>query len=167
MSDSKHIAISIAEQSLKLFDGDRCIHSYTVSTGLNGVGEKQDSFCTPRGRHVIAEKIGDGCAINTIFVGRRPTGEIYSPDLRQSHPDRDWILTRILWLEGTEDGRNRGGDVDSRNRYIYIHGSPDDAVMGAPGSRGCIRMRNADVIELFDAVEAGTGVNIHEPETGR
>ena len=162
MSDRKRIEISIAEQSLKLFEGDRCICSYTVSTGLNGIGEKQDSYCTPRGYHVIAEKIGDHCAINTVFVGRRPTGEIYSPDLRQSHPDRDWILTRILWLEGTEDGRNQGGDVDSRNRYIYIHGSPDDVDMGKPGSRGCIRMRNNDVIELFDAVEAGTQVLIRE-----
>ena len=159
---NKRIEISIAEQSLKLFDGDRCLRTYEVSTGLNGVGEQQDSYCTPRGRHIIAEKIGAGCEPNTVFVGRRPTGEIYSPALRQAGQDRDWILTRILWLEGMEEGRNRGGEVDSRNRYIYIHGSPDDVAMGTPGSRGCIRMRNHDVMELFDQVEVGVPVVISE-----
>ena len=159
---NKRIEISIAEQSLQLFDGDRCLQRYSVSTGRNGAGEQQDSFCTPRGRHIIAEKIGDNCEPNTVFVGRRPTGEIYSPGLRQTGPDRDWILTRILWLEGLEEGKNRGGDVDSKNRYIYIHGSPDDVDMGKPGSHGCIRMRNRDVIELFDEVEIGIPVLIRE-----
>jgi len=162
MTEKKYIEISIAEQCLELFNGERCLSRYSISTGRNGPGEQQDSFCTPRGWHVIAEKFGAGCAENTVFVGRRPTGEVYSPDLREQYPDRDWILTRILWLEGMQEGVNRGGDVDSRNRYIYIHGSPDDVAMGKPGSHGCIRMRNRDVIELFDQVEAGVPVVIRE-----
>lgn len=159
---SRLIEIDISSQTLRLYEDNRCLHSYTISTGLNGAGEKLDSFCTPRGRHIIAEKIGGGCDVNSVFVGRRPTGELYSPDLRQASPQRDWILTRILWLEGAEEGKNRGGDVDSKNRYIYIHGAPDDVEMGVPGSRGCIRMRNSDIIELFDLVAEGTAVNIHE-----
>ncbi|MDZ7735411.1 MAG: L,D-transpeptidase [Gammaproteobacteria bacterium] len=162
MPEKKRIEISIAEQCLELFDGERCLSRYSISTGRNGPGEQQDSFCTPRGRHAVAEKIGAGCAENTVFVGRQPTGEMYTPELRQDSPDRDWILTRILWLEGTEEGKNRGGDVDSRNRYIYIHGSPDDVTMGKSGSHGCIRMRNSDVIELFDQVEVGVPVLIRE-----
>lgn len=159
---NRRIEIDVSAQTLGLYENDQCLCIYPISTGLNGVGESQDSFCTPRGHHVIAEKIGAGCEPGTVFVGRRPTGEIYSPDLRRNNPDRDWILTRILWLEGTEEGRNRGGDVDSKNRYIYIHGSPDDVAMGAPGSRGCIRMRNSDVMELFELVEEGTAVDIRE-----
>lgn len=156
------IEISIGSQTLILYSGDECLCRYPVSTARNGAGEQRDSFCTPRGEHRIAEKIGDGCAPGTVFVGRRPTGELYSPDLRQAGPERDWILTRILWLEGMEAGRNRGGDVDSRNRYIYIHGTPDDVDMSVPGSRGCIRMRNDDIIDLFDRVDSGTPVLISE-----
>ncbi len=121
-----------------------------------------DSECTPRGEHMIAEKIGANCLENTVFVGRLPTGEMYEPALRELHPGRDWILTRILWLEGVEAGRNKGGNVDTYNRYIYIHGSPDDVEMGCPGSHGCIRMSNKDVVELFELVEAGDRVTIHE-----
>lgn len=106
--------------------------------------------------------IGKGCPPDTVFVGRRPTGEIYSPSLREASPGRDWILTRILWLSGLEPGRNRLGNVDTMRRYIYIHGSPDDVAMGVPGSHGCVRMRNSDIIELFDMVEAGTRVLIEE-----
>lgn len=138
------------------------VRVYPVSTAKNGPGEQQDSECTPRGQHIIAEKIGTGCPVGTVFVSRQPTGEIYSPQLKEKEPERDWILTRILWLRGEESGFNHGAGVDSYNRYIYIHGSPDDVVMGTPGSRGCIRMRNRDVIELFDLVDAGTPVNISE-----
>lgn len=162
MQKELKIEINIAEQKLRLFDGDELVKEYSVSTAKNGPGEQMDSECTPRGEHVIAEKIGDGSAVNSVFVGRETTGELYHPDLREHFPDRDWILTRILWLSGTEQGRNQGGDVDSRDRYIYIHGSPDDVAMGKPGSRGCIRMRNDDVIELFNQVEAGTKVFIAE-----
>ena len=136
------------------------IAEYPVSTAANGAGEREGSFCTPRGRHVIRARIGDGCPPGTVFVGRRPTGERYGPELRDRHPGRDWILTRILWLSGCEPGRNRLGSVDTMRRYIYIHGTPDDVELGRPGSHGCIRMANADVIDLFDRVAVGTPVVI-------
>lgn len=154
------IEIDIGRQTLSLFDGEHCIKTYPVSTARNGVGEQLDSECTPRGQHVIAEKIGADCESGTVFVARRPTGEIYTPELREQHPGRDWILTRILWLSGTEAGHNQGGDVDSHARYIYIHGTPDDVDINVPGSRGCVRMRNTEIIELFDRVDAGTPVVI-------
>lgn len=162
MGKDYHIEINISEQRLRLFNADNVVKEYSISTAKNGPGEKQDSERTPRGEHVIAEKIGDGCSKNTVFVNRQSTGELFSGELRQQYPGRDWILTRILWLKGLEQGTNLGGDVDSYNRYIYIHGSPDDVQMGTPGSRGCIRMRNADVIELFEHVSVNTRVLIRE-----
>ena len=154
------IVISIPEQSLALFEAGQCIRRYAVSTALKGVGERKGSFCTPRGRHIVRARIGGGAPANTVFVGRRPTGEIYSRELAERFPGRDWILTRILWLSGCEVGFNRLGDVDTMRRYIYIHGSPDSVPMGVPGSIGCIRMRNADMVELFDRVPVGTPVSI-------
>ena len=156
------IEVSLGRQSMRLVDGGRTVAVYPVSTARNGPGEQHGSNCTPRGRHVIRARIGAGCPTGTVFVGRRPTGESYAPELRVAGPDRDWILTRILWLGGCEPGRNRFGDVDTMRRYIYIHGTPDDVELGVPGSHGCIRMRNADVIELFDRVVAGTPVLIGE-----
>ncbi len=158
-----NIRISVARQSLVLFDdAGNILREYTVSTGKAGVGEVFGSFQTPRGRHIIRAKIGAGAAENTIFVRRRPTGEIWSPEVDQRHPGRDWILTRILWLSGCEPGRNRLGKVDTMRRYIYIHGSPERAEMGRPGSHGCIRMRNADIIELFDLIPPYSAVEISE-----
>src|SRR5512140_2735551 len=155
------IRISLAEQTLTLLDdAGRSVHSYAVSTSKNGPGELKDSFCTPRGRHIVRAKIGTGAAENTIFIGRRPSGEIYTPELGERHPGRDWILTRILWLSGCEPGFNRLSKVDTMQRYIYIHGSPDSAQMGKPGSIGCVRMRNRDILELFDLVAPGTPVDI-------
>lgn len=155
------IAVSIPAQTLTLYDGDGgVIACYAVSTAANGPGEQAGSQCTPRGRHVIRARIGGGAPENTVFVGRRPTGELWTPELAAAHPGRDWILTRILWLSGCEPGRNRLGGVDTMRRYIYLHGSPPTAEMGRPGSHGCIRMRNADIIELFDRVPAGTPVEI-------
>lgn len=133
---------------------------YSVSTAKNGPGERRGSQCTPRGRHIVRAKVGAGMPLNTVFVGRRPTGEIWTPELGAQFPGRDWILTRILWLSGCEPGFNRLGDVDTMRRYIYIHGSPDVLPMGRPGSIGCIRMRNAEIVELFDRVPAGTPVEI-------
>lgn len=157
------IEISLAEQTLKLLDdAGRLVRSYSVSTSRNGPGELKNSYCTPRGRHIVRVKIGKGVAENTIFIGRRPSGEIYTPELGERHPGRDWILTRILWLSGCELGLNRLRNVDTMQRYIYIHGSPDSAQMGKPGSIGCIRMRNRDIVELFDAIPAGTPVEIRE-----
>jgi L,D-transpeptidase YbiS len=154
------IEVDTARQSLSLVDAQtgRPSATWPVSTARNGLGERQGSNCTPRGRHRILVKIGAGCPKGTVFVGRRPTGEIYSPALARGAPTRDWILTRILWLGGCEPGFNRGGDCDTRRRFIYIHGAPDTEPMGEPLSHGCIRMRNEDVIALFDRVDAGAPV---------
>ena len=155
------IDISLARQELQLRDEQgRVVRSYSVSTAKNGAGERNGSFCTPRGRHTVRAKIGAGQAENAVFVRRRPTGEHWSPELHARYPGRDWMLTRILWLSGCEPGVNRLGDVDTMRRFIYIHGSPPTAEMGKPGSIGCIRMRNPDIIELFELVPAGTVVNI-------
>lgn len=157
------IEISIARQHLTVFDdGGRALRRYDVSSSKNGAGERKGSYCTPRGRHVVRAKIGAGQPVNTVFVRRRPTGEIYTPALGEQFPERDWILTRILWLSGCEPGFNRLGVVDTMQRFIYIHGSPDRVDMGKPGSIGCIRMRNADLIELFREVSPGTPVDILE-----
>jgi len=155
------ILIDLSAQTLALFDdAGVLVRRYPISTGGNGVGEERGSYCTPRGRHVVRAKIGAGQPANTVFVRRRPTGEIYSPELGARHPGRDWILTRILWLSGREPGYNRLGSCDTMRRYIYIHGTPDETPMGRPGSHGCVRMRNADVTELFDLVPAGTEVDL-------
>ena len=157
------IDINIASQQLALFDDTgRLLRKYAVSTSAKGVGEISGSNRTPRGRHVIRAKIGAGLPENTVLVRRRPTGEIYTPELGAKFPERDWILTRILWLSGCEKGFNRLGETDTMRRYIYIHGTPDMVRMGIPGSHGCIRMRNTDLVELFDMVPAGTEVDIIE-----
>ncbi|MFV1998357.1 MAG: L,D-transpeptidase family protein [Acidiferrobacterales bacterium] len=156
------IEIDVPTQTLVLRDrntGENVI-TVKVSTAANGTGEKIGSEKTPRGRHVVCARIGEAQPVNSVLVGRRPTGEIYTAGLRKVHPQRDWILTRILWLKGCEKGRNRMGNVDTMRRYIYIHGAPDDIRMGAPGSRGCIRMRNEDIVRLFDLVQVGTPVVI-------
>jgi lipoprotein-anchoring transpeptidase ErfK/SrfK len=154
------IEIDVPAQTLTLLDDGGEIRRYLVSTAKNGVGEKSGSFCTPRGEHIVRAKIGAGQPENTVFVRRRPTGEVWSPELHARYPGRDWILTRILWLSGCEPGWNRLGEVDTMRRYIYIHGSPDIAEMGKPGSIGCIRMRNRDIVELFDLVPPYTPVAI-------
>jgi lipoprotein-anchoring transpeptidase ErfK/SrfK len=157
---SIEIIVRLAEQRLELLREGCLSASYPVSTAANGAGEEQGSGCTPRGRHRIRIKIGAGEPENAVFVGRRPTGEIYAPDLGARYPERDWVLTRILWLTGLEPGRNRGGSRDTLRRFIYIHGCPDSEPMGEPRSHGCIRMRNRDLLELFQQVEAGTTVEI-------
>lgn len=157
------IRIDIPTQMLDLFGDDGAlIRRYTVSTAKNGAGEQSGSYRTPRGRHIIRAKIGGSDPENTVFVRRRPTGETWTPDLAALNPERDWILTRILWLSGCERGFNRLGEVDTMRRYIYLHGSPDTLPMGEPGSIGCVRMRNADIIELFDLVPPYTPVEIRE-----
>jgi lipoprotein-anchoring transpeptidase ErfK/SrfK len=156
------IEISIPDQTLALFEKGREAKRYIVSTSRNGPGERQGSFCTPRGEHIVRAKIGAGQPLNTVFVRRRPTGELWTPELAERFPGRDWILTRILWLSGCEPGKNRMGEVDTMRRYIYIHGSPDAIEMGEPGSIGCIRMRNRDIVQLFELVPTGTEVSIAE-----
>ncbi len=161
MTSRYAITVKIPSQTLVLRDGaGQTVKEFSVSTARNGAGEIFGSECTPRGRHIVRAKIGAGQPLNTVFVGRRPTGESYSPRLRRLYPERDWILTRILWLSGLEPGRNRLGNVDTMRRFIYIHGAPDEDPMGVPGSHGCIKMRNPDVIALFDLVTPGTPVDI-------
>ena len=156
------IAIDLGAQRLTLFERGRVRAVLPVSTAANGPGERNGSGCTPRGRHRVRLAIGAGCPVGTVFRARRPTGEIYSAELAERWPGRDWILTRILWLTGLEPGRNRGGDVDTLRRFVYIHGCPDAEPMGTPRSHGCIRMRNDDLIWLFDRVGAGTPVDIRD-----
>lgn len=158
----RRIRIDLRSQTLRVLDGGRVLVSYSVSTAAKGAGEREGSEKTPRGLHQIRAKIGAGAPSGTVFVGRRPTGEICTADMVRAEPERDWILTRVLWLRGLERGRNRGGDVDTLRRYIYIHGSPDGILMGRAASHGCIRMRNANIVELFDLVEVGTPVEIIE-----
>jgi hypothetical protein len=155
------IEISIPNQTLLLIDDKSIVRAqYHISTAANGAGCEKNSGCTPLGAHIIRAKIGADAPLNTVFVGRRPTGEVCTPELMAAFPNRDWILTRILWLSGTEVGKNRLGHVDSMQRYIYIHGTPDNQPMGEPHSHGCVRMRNVDVVELFDFVRVGTKVVI-------
>jgi len=161
---SQLITVNIAEQRLQLREDDAVLMDVAIATAKNGPGEQAGSECTPRGWHQVRAKIGDAEPTNAVFIGRRNTGEVYSSALREQFPDRDWILTRILWLSGLEPGKNRLGNVDTMRRFIYIHGCPDDDVMGIPSSHGCVKMRNADVAELYDAVEPGVRVYIGETE---
>ncbi len=154
--------ISVSTQRLSVIVHGQVTKFYPVSTAKKGTGEQRGSECTPTGWHAIRARIGAGQPLNSVFVGRRPTGEIYNADLDKQYPQRDWILTRILWLGGLEPGKNRYGQVDTAWRYIYIHGCPDELMSGSPGSHGCVRMKNQDVLDLFERVAAGFKVYIHE-----
>ncbi len=155
------ININIHRQILDLYADDGCkVRSFPISSAANGAGEQTGSYRTPRGLHIVRAKIGAGLPLNSVLVGRRPTGEIYTPEMGLLAPERDWILSRILWLSGQERGFNRLGACDTMRRYIYIHGCPDEGFAQAPQSHGCIRMRNADVVELFDLVPPYTPVMI-------
>lgn len=158
---NRYIEICIATQTLDLIENSTVLHSYPVCTAKNGAGQRMGSECTPTGWHKIRARIGHEQPINSVFIGRRTTGEIYTPELSQQHLDRDWILTRILWLGGLEPGFNRYGKVDSSWRYIYIHGCPDHLLQGVPESHGCIRMHNADIVDLFQQINVGELVFIH------
>ena len=159
LNDQPILDVKIDSQSL-VYTSSNFTKTYSISSAKNGIGQLSGSGCTPMGSHYIRAKIGHGAALNSVFKGRRLTGEIYSSLLANEFPHRDWILTRILWLSGKEKGYNRMGDVDSMRRYIYIHGTPESEPMGTPLSHGCIRMRNTDLIELFDMVAVGTNVLI-------
>ncbi|MEE8055242.1 MAG: L,D-transpeptidase [Gammaproteobacteria bacterium] len=164
MIAAPYIEVDLTRQRLRLRVDEEVVADYVVSTAKNGAGELYDSECTPRGKHVIRAKIGTGYPENAVLVERRATGEIYTSALRKKYPGRDWILTRILWLSGLEAGRNRGGQVDTLRRCVYIHGAPNDVAMGVPGSRGCVRMRNVDILDLYDRVCVSTRVVIIEDE---
>lgn len=163
-NQAKHLIVNIAQQTLTLYQEEFEVSRYSISTAKHGIGSQQDSGCTPLGEHSIAQKIGTGLPINSVFVGRVATGEYYDDRLRAQYPERDWILSRILWLSGLESGLNQGsnsqGVCDTYQRYIYIHGTPDTEPMGVPLSHGCIRMRNKDIIELFEQVQEETPVSI-------
>ncbi|MGX2039288.1 L,D-transpeptidase family protein [Methylocaldum sp. MU1018] len=155
-----YLRVSIPRQALDLVENGETVRTWPVSTARNGPGERTGSGCTPRGWHRIRAKIGKGLPFGTVFVGRRPTGEIFDAELAARFPERDWILTRILWLGGLEPGFNRYGQVDTTWRYIYIHGSPDAGINGTPASHGCIRMTSSDVVDLFERVDVGARVLI-------
>jgi hypothetical protein len=162
MSARFNLEIDISRQSMEvLVAGGKRIAAYAISSAANGPGEIMDSGCTPTGKHIVRAKIGGGEPVNTVFRGRRPTGEIYQAGMRETQPGRDWILTRILWLSGAQPGFNRLGNIDTMRRYIYIHGTPDDVELGQPGSHGCIRMRNSDMLALYEMIPVGTPVMIH------
>lgn len=156
------VRVSLPKQRLSLLQGSHTIASYAVSTAKNGAGERNGSGCTPRGLHEIYDKIGAGAPLYSVFVGRRPTGEIYSQALAAQAPQRDWVLTRILWLSGLEAGHNRHGQQDTLQRYIYIHGCPDELPLGVPLSHGCIRMGNQAIVELFEQLSVGDRVMIED-----
>ena len=158
----QRIIVSIADQRLKFFQDDSLVMDCLVSTALAGPGEAENSGKTPRGEHLIRAKIGAKQPLGAVFIGRRPTGEVWNQALSKRFPQRDWILSRILWLSGCQSRFNRSGSVDSMRRYIYIHGTPDDQPMGIAKSHGCIRMTNTDVVDLFDLVESGCRVLIQE-----
>jgi len=168
MTDNENITtqivISIAQQTLTVYRRQKVIAEYPISTAKNGIGSQQDSGCTPLGQHIIAEKIGGNAPSHMVFIGRIATGEIYNAELGALNPKRDWILSRILWLSGVEEGFNKGsnsqGGCDTYHRYIYIHGTPDSEPMSVPLSHGCVRMRNQDIIELFEQIEERTPVTI-------
>ena len=151
--------IDLAEQSLTLPKHNKF---YVISSGKNGIGEQENSGKTTRGWHKVALKFGHSAAKNAVFKARQETGEVYNQALAAQFPERDWILSRILWLSGLEDNFNQGEGCDTFKRYIYIHGTPDSEPMGIPMSHGCIRMRNDDVVELFELIPEQALVFISE-----
>lgn len=162
MQERVFVRVSLVAQSMVLVGHEGLVRQFQVSTSRFGAGAHLGSQCTPCGKHVVRAKIGAGAESGMVFIARRPSGEKLTPSLYAKAPDRDWILTRILWLSGCEPGRNRLGTIDTMRRYIYIHGCPDQEPVGIPLSHGCIRMRNADVIELFDFLDVGSPVFIQE-----
>ncbi|MGR2737239.1 L,D-transpeptidase family protein [Billgrantia sp. Q4P2] len=160
--DGRWFEVDIGRQCLVQWQGECAMAEWPVSTALAGTGQREGSGCTPLGWHYVRAAIGAGQPAGAVFRGRRPTGEVYSTELAAAHPGRDWILTRILWLCGLERDVNRGGDVDSQRRYIYLHGTPPDQPMGEPRSHGCIRMRDEALLEVFALALPGTPVWLHE-----
>ncbi|MCW9014040.1 MAG: L,D-transpeptidase [Gammaproteobacteria bacterium] len=159
MTRQVKLQIDVACQQMTVLDDQgNILKQYPVSTSRYGTGSEHGSFKTPLGQHCIKEKIGDGEPVNQVFVGRQAIGVL--GELDAENLPEDIITSRILRLEGQDKGVNQGGTVDSYQRYIYIHGTDEENKIGTPASHGCIRMRNKDVIELFDLVEPGCPVII-------
>jgi lipoprotein-anchoring transpeptidase ErfK/SrfK len=154
------INISVSSQKLSLFQEGELISSYKVSTALKGVGQEKNTNKTPLGNHIIRAMIGRNLPIYAVIKARRYTNEIWTKELDDPSITVDWILSRVIWLSGKDLGRNRLGNVDTMQRYIYIHGTNEEHLLGTPSSHGCIRMSNEDVIELFDLVSVGDIVEI-------
>ncbi len=168
MPPISYIIVKLDQQRLLCFDHNgKALCDYPVSTSSLGAGNQNGSFKTPLGEHSIAQKIGAGCAINEVFVGRKALGELNVLRAANEALPEDLITSRILWLQGEEPGlnkgiNNKGEGVDSYLRYIYIHGTAHENKIGQPASHGCVRMRNKDVIELFDLVNEGCKVILQE-----
>ncbi|VAW51241.1 ErfK/YbiS/YcfS/YnhG family protein [hydrothermal vent metagenome] len=157
------INISVAKQELKLLDEDGLLlHQYPVSTSKYGTGSENGSEKTPLGLHRIKEKLGGAMPVNEVYIGRVPHGNLEECLEQGVELPDDVIMSRIMWLEGMEPGRNHGGYVDTYQRYIYIHGTNHEENIGTPASIGCIRMCNKDVVDLFRQVEIGSEVLIEE-----
>jgi lipoprotein-anchoring transpeptidase ErfK/SrfK len=159
-AESAHIEVDISEQRLYLIENSLVKASYPISTSKYGEGSIENSFKTPLGKHSIKEMIGDEAEINTIFTSRINTKRSATIIDQFQDTDNDYVTSRIMWLDGEEDGLNKGGNVDSFRRYIYIHGTHEEGLIGTKASHGCIRMFNYDVIELFNLVNIGTKVLI-------
>jgi lipoprotein-anchoring transpeptidase ErfK/SrfK len=159
-AENAHIEVDISEQRLYLIENSLIKASYPISTSKYGEGSIENSFKTPLGEHSIKEMIGEEAEINTIFTSRINTKRSATIIDKFEDTDNDYVTSRIMWLDGEEDGYNKGGNVDSFNRYIYIHGTHEEGLIGTKASHGCIRMFNYDVIELFNLVNIGTKVLI-------
>ena len=159
-AESVHIEVDISEQRLYLIENSLVKASYPISTSKYGEGSIENSFKTPLGKHSIKEMIGEEAEINTIFTSRINTKRSATIIDQFEDTDNDYVTSRIMWLDGEEDGLNKGGNVDSFRRYIYIHGTHEEGLIGTKASHGCIRMFNYDVIELFNLVNIGTKVLI-------
>ena len=154
------IIVDISDQRLYLIEGSIIIESYPISSSKYGEGSIENSFKTPLGKHIIKEKIGSGAPLNTIFVARVNTNEKANIIRSLDDSEDDYVTSRILWLDGLEEGINKGEGVDSFNRFIYIHGTHEEGLIGQKSSHGCIRMFNNDVVKLYDIVKKGTKVYI-------
>ena len=159
-AENAHIEVDISEQRLYLIENSLIKASYPISTSKYGEGSIENSFKTPLGEHSIKEMIGEEAEINTIFTSRINTKRSATIIDQFEDTDNDYVTSRIMWLNGEEDGLNKGGNVDSFRRYIYIHGTHEEGLIGTKASHGCIRMFNYDVIELFNLVNIGTKVLI-------
>ena len=156
----KILFVSIENQILYEINKNQIIRTYDISSSKYGFGNKENSNKTPIGLHLIKKKFGDKVPIYGKFIGRKFYGKIATIFTDATKSETDDITSRILWLEGLEENINKGDGIDSYKRYIYIHGTSEEGLIGRPASHGCIRMKNKDIIELYDKIKIGTLVLI-------